>query len=532
MIAEKLVSVTEQMAQVGREATKAGMAVDAFSALSYAAKMADVSTESLAAGLKFMNKNIAEAEAGSQKAAAAFAHAGVSIAAIKDLNPDQQFLVIAEAIKRLESPAERTRVSLELFGRAGNQLAPLFEEGALGIQKLEEAAKALGKTLDTEQTKRATEAADAIKKLTAAWEALEQHFVSKTGGAISGAADFIRKLFGGSTEMEKLRERKAELEQMLQFNPQGGGEVRSSMLDEIKLIDTAIAKLTGDSKQAADALAKTVKSALTTPDPTAGSDRKKKSPFDDIRLGDIKIPTSHIDEFYQHLDSATQTGIEKALSEWAKFQAELAALLNDKKISPEEYAKRWESEMNKVLAPIEVHAKMLRKTVTDDLSDVEKAGKQLSQDLEDDFARVFDGSTKNARQFFDMFLKQIDQVVAKLAASSLMTGIFGSDKGAGLFTSGLSLLGFAGGGDPPVGQASLVGERGPELFIPKVPGTIVPNGAMGAMGSGVTINHAPIFNIDSRSDRSQIMSDINSATQQNNASLVQMLTRYNPGLRV
>lgn len=36
------------------------------------------------------------------------------------------------------------------------------------------------------------------------------------------------------------------------------------------------------------------------------------------------------------------------------------------------------------------------------------------------------------------------------------------------------LLGFAEGGDPPVGVPSIVGERGPELFIPKVAGTIVP----------------------------------------------------------
>jgi len=34
---------------------------------------------------------------------------------------------------------------------------------------------------------------------------------------------------------------------------------------------------------------------------------------------------------------------------------------------------------------------------------------------------------------------------------------------------------FAKGGNPPVGQTSLVGEEGPELFIPKIPGTIIPN---------------------------------------------------------
>ena len=42
-----------------------------------------------------------------------------------------------------------------------------------------------------------------------------------------------------------------------------------------------------------------------------------------------------------------------------------------------------------------------------------------------------------------------------------------------------SILGFANGGDPPVGQISLVGERGPELFIPKTSGTIIPNDQLG-----------------------------------------------------
>jgi lambda family phage tail tape measure protein len=50
-----------------------------------------------------------------------------------------------------------------------------------------------------------------------------------------------------------------------------------------------------------------------------------------------------------------------------------------------------------------------------------------------------------------------------------------------------SVAGFAGGGDPPVGRISMVGERGPELFVPKQAGTIVPNDALGG-GTVVHIN--------------------------------------------
>ena len=38
------------------------------------------------------------------------------------------------------------------------------------------------------------------------------------------------------------------------------------------------------------------------------------------------------------------------------------------------------------------------------------------------------------------------------------------------------LLGCAAGGSPPLNQASMVGEQGPELFIPRQKGTIIPNG--------------------------------------------------------
>ena len=50
--------------------------------------------------------------------------------------------------------------------------------------------------------------------------------------------------------------------------------------------------------------------------------------------------------------------------------------------------------------------------------------------------------------------------------------------------------GYADGGDPPVGQASWVGERGPEIFVPRTAGTIIPNHALAGMGGGgQTINY-------------------------------------------
>ncbi len=50
---------------------------------------------------------------------------------------------------------------------------------------------------------------------------------------------------------------------------------------------------------------------------------------------------------------------------------------------------------------------------------------------------------------------------------------------------------FANGGRPPVGRPSIVGERGPELFVPSTAGTIIPNHSL---GGGVTNNI--VVNVD------------------------------------
>ena len=52
--------------------------------------------------------------------------------------------------------------------------------------------------------------------------------------------------------------------------------------------------------------------------------------------------------------------------------------------------------------------------------------------------------------------------------------------GTGIKFSG---QGFADGGSPPVGMASIVGENGPELFVPQGAGTIMPNKMLGAMSN-------------------------------------------------
>ena len=75
---------------------------------------------------------------------------------------------------------------------------------------------------------------------------------------------------------------------------------------------------------------------------------------------------------------------------------------------------------------------------------------------------------------------------------NMMSGGVGTITAApSMGSAGAALMGlpaFANGGTPPVNKPSIVGEKGPELFIPRSAGTVVPNHALGG-GNGQTINN-------------------------------------------
>lgn len=89
------------------------------------------------------------------------------------------------------------------------------------------------------------------------------------------------------------------------------------------------------------------------------------------------------------------------------------------------------------------------------------------------------------------------QDLARMGIRSGLNGLFGEGAPFGLGSLGGfvgDLFGgfFAEGGRPPMGKVSVVGEKGPELFVPDTAGTIIPNGKLGGM------TFAPVYQIDAR----------------------------------
>jgi len=100
--------------------------------------------------------------------------------------------------------------------------------------------------------------------------------------------------------------------------------------------------------------------------------------------------------------------------------------------------------------------------------------------------------------------------IVRIQAKQLVLSLFGGGGGGGFLGAIGSLFGFANGGIPPVGVPSIVGERGPELFVPQSAGKIIPNHALGGGQSVVNNTTEVSYNIsavDAQSFKSMLARD-------------------------
>ena len=133
-------NVSSSLDSLNDLSARTGIGVEALQGYSLAAKMAGVDTEQFGVAIQKLAVNIGKANAGD-----AFDKTlkgiGLSVAELKSLAPEQQFSAIGDAIAQLPTVADRAAAAVQVFGKQGAALAPLFREGAASIEELRAKAK-------------------------------------------------------------------------------------------------------------------------------------------------------------------------------------------------------------------------------------------------------------------------------------------------------------------------------------------------------------------------------------------------------
>lgn len=284
-----IVSLTKHTSEffdtAGKASQRVGTTTEAFSALAFAAKTADVEQEQVEKSLAKLAKNVGDFKRGLGDGAEAFAQLGLEAKDFEGLDTGEVFAKIAQKLGKLPDGIDKTRLAIELLGRGGARLIPLMNDIAeKGFAAVAAEAEKFGAVVSGDTAKAAQVFNDNMTLLEVSSKKLGRQLVegllpslndisqamieaAHDGGilyaALVGVGGLIDLVFNG-TELHKARKELTELQGVLELTKKslasGKLESNSWFIPNIQLNDKALAKLRTNleeqEKAVADAQAK------------------------------------------------------------------------------------------------------------------------------------------------------------------------------------------------------------------------------------------------------------------------------------
>lgn len=193
--AGSLKAAIDQADAINKLSQRYGVSAEAISQWQYAAKLADVSTESLATVFKKLNVSISSGIAGDKEKLATFQALGVTLTDTsgKVKSADAVLLDLSDAFSKSKDGAGKTDAALKLMGKAGDEMIPLLNGGRQAIVDLMTEADKLGLTISSDFAERAEEFNDNLTRIQTSTQrltiALADDLVSGLGRAMKAMAD-------------------------------------------------------------------------------------------------------------------------------------------------------------------------------------------------------------------------------------------------------------------------------------------------------------------------------------------------------
>lgn len=198
-VAKGLLDLSDRVQKLGREADKIGASFEFIQVLEEAASRSGSSVEAVGGSFRKFLSVLNEANAGSDKAVAAFAKVGISAKELQSLSPQEAYEEVAKAVAAIEDPATRAATATALLGKSALDLIPTLKAVPETREDLERYLAVLTETDKIKFSNFDT----SVSKLNTATKGLSQSlllpFVGLGDGIAKGSAEFI----GGITSIVK-----------------------------------------------------------------------------------------------------------------------------------------------------------------------------------------------------------------------------------------------------------------------------------------------------------------------------------------
>ena len=512
--------------QLNKLSQKVGISVERLSELKLGADLADASFEDFTRGLKEFNKSLAEAADPNSKSANIFKALGVD----PTQDPAEALRRFADAFSQLQDKM-KVPIADAIMGKSGTQLIPWLNAGADGMDRMAEKARKFGLVISAEFAKQSEQFNHNLNLLSKNTEALG----IKAGGGLIGGLTTLTGRLVEATEKGKgftgfLRESLFLMTALaeLAFLPRGVGQAMFNLLEgnwgskgrgltpeQYKDMMAQHAARWGQGGGGAPFVGPPVLNQDAVACAASGGKWKNGRC---VRPGD---------------EEKAKAAREKALREYVQMSEQITRMEDE---HGKEIAEAWsfvpamlektkaregwenmfpdEITINKTNAAIQVYHDQLLAGIDftqeyevrvrqlqagfDGLGNALKTDDSLARDLGLTFQSAFEDAAVAGKKLSDV-LRGLAQDIARIVFRKTVTEPLGGAISTLLQPVTAGMTGFfrdifnprmpgvaAGGAVSPFGGPRLVGEHGPEMFVPQGFGQIVPNHALA--GAGGTLN--------------------------------------------
>jgi hypothetical protein len=495
---EAIYNAMDRLDQLGDTAAKIGITAERLQELRYAAERLGSSTETMDAALTKFGVGIGQAQKGTGKLKDILDEYGISLMNANGTlkSSEQLFNEFGNKLGEVTDKNRQLADATEAFGRqAGPEMAMLLADGTKAIDEQTAAARNLGLIYSEDVVAGAGDAKNKLDDLKKFIEVELTTAIASNATTIGQWAQtaiaWISKVIEGYGMLgkvwrEKDRDMKVDWVNMQEVEINKLKNKKPTLFRDGMSIQTEIderrasqaaAQAVLDRYNAEDKAMRELKNAPAIPTPAAvtGNGGSSGSSIVGGSAGKAPKATPYVNPFY---------GKELSLGDYAPT-IDVGEIAKPADIMLESY----ENAFDQIINSSESATSRMLKDWSDTTTQLDFATMSWIGQSADALTEFV---TSGKADFGDLIRIQMQEMLVK-AFSMIGGAMFGGSVGlsssqlSGAYAQINALPGprMAGGGS--IGGPTLVGERGPELFIPNSPGRIVNNHAMRQMGSGGSV---------------------------------------------
>lgn len=183
--------------EVDKTSQKLGLSNKAYQEWDYVMKICGTEMSSMTTGLKTLTNKLDDAKNGSESAQAMFSALGISMEDIQTMSREDLFEKTIAGLQGMADSTDRAALANDLFGKSGQNLAPLFNMTAEETQELIDKANELGMVMTDEGVKASADYKDSLTTLDGTMKGLKNRIMTQFMPGLAKATEGLADALGG-----------------------------------------------------------------------------------------------------------------------------------------------------------------------------------------------------------------------------------------------------------------------------------------------------------------------------------------------